>query len=260
MARIIAFTNQKGGVGKTTTCVNLSAFLVEMGKKVLIIDVDPQGNATSGVGVEKSNNASTIYDVFCENCDISQAVQTSPIKNLDIIPTSVELAGAEIELVRMPNRERLLKKYLESVRPSYDYICIDCPPSLGLLTLNAITAADALIIPIQCEYFALEGVALLINTIKLIRKQGLNPNLDIDGVLLTMYDRRSTLTELVANEILKFFGNKVFKTKIPRNVRLAEAPAHGKPITLFDRKCTGAIAYQKLAEEFLARQPKLKEG
>jgi len=252
MARIIAFTNQKGGVGKTTTCVNLSAFLVEMGKKVLVIDVDPQGNATSGIGMEKTGN--TIYDVLCENCDISDAVLTSPIKGLDIIPTSVELAGAEVELVRMPNRERLLKKHLERVRGSYDYICIDCPPSLGLLTLNAITAADALVIPIQCEYFALEGVALLINTIKLIRKQGLNPNLDIDGVLLTMYDKRSTLTELVAAEILKFFGNKVFKTRIPRNVRLAEAPAHGKPITLFDRKCAGAVAYENLAKEFLARQ------
>lgn len=251
MARVIAFTNQKGGVGKTTTCVNLSAYLVQMGKRVLVIDVDPQGNATSGVGNEKTGK--TIYDVFCENCDISMAVQKTPIKNLDIIPTSVELAGAEVELVRMPNREKLLKKYLEVVRPSYDYICIDCPPSLGLLTLNAITAADALIIPIQCEYFALEGVALLVNTIKLIRKSGLNPSLDIDGVLLTMVDKRNSLTELVAAEILKYFGNKVFKARIPRNVRLAEAPAHGKPICLFDPKCAGAVAYENLAKEFLAR-------
>ncbi|MCL2755469.1 MAG: AAA family ATPase [Firmicutes bacterium] len=256
MSKIIAFTNQKGGVGKTTTCVNLSAFLVEMGKKVLIIDVDPQGNATSGIGIEKTKGTKTIYDVLCEQCDISEAVQLSQIKNLEIIPATVDLAGAEVELVRMSGRERILKKYLNQIRSSYDYICIDCPPSLGLLTLNAFTSADALIIPIQCEFFALEGVSQLINTVRLIRSQGLNPSLDIDGVLLTMYDKRSSLTDQVANEILKFFGKKVFKTKIPRNVRLAEAPSHGMPITLYDRKCPGALAYEALAKEFLSRQPK----
>ena len=256
MARVIAFTNQKGGVGKTTTCVNLSSYLVEMGKKVLIIDIDPQGNATSGIGVEKKSDTKTIYDVLCDLCDISEAVQTSPIKNLEIIPATVDLAGAEIELVRINGRERLLKKYLEKVQESYDFICIDCPPSLGLLTLNALTTANALIIPIQCEFYALEGVSQLINTIKLIRRQNLNPDLDIDGVLLTMFDKRSTLTEQVSNEILKFFGKKVFKTKIPRNVRLAEAPSHGLPITKYDPKCPGAIAYQQLAKEFLQRLEK----
>jgi len=256
MGKIIAFTNQKGGVGKTTTCVNLSAWLVEMGKKVLIIDVDPQGNATSGVGVDKARDTKTIYDVLCDECDISDAVALTVVKGLEIIPATVDLAGAEVELVRMPGREKLLKKYLETVRSSYDYICIDCPPSLGLLTLNALTSADALIIPIQCEFFALEGVSQLINTVRLIRKQGLNADLDIDGVLLTMYDKRSSLTEQVSAEILKFFGKKVFKTKVPRNVRLAEAPSHGLPITKYDSKCAGAVAYQALAKEFLARQPK----
>ena len=256
MAKIVAFTNQKGGVGKTTTCVNLSAFLVEMGKRILIVDIDPQGNATSGIGVQKAKDTKTIYDVMCDSTDISEAVQLSPIKGLEIIPATVDLAGAEVELVRMNGRERLLKDQLEKVRKSYDYIMIDCPPSLGLLTLNALTAADALIIPIQCEFFALEGVSQLINTVRLIRKQGLNPSLDIDGVLLTMYDKRSSLTDQVSSEILKFFGKKVFNTKVPRNIRLAEAPSHGKPITLYDRKCTGALAYQQLAKEFLSRQPK----
>ena len=254
MAKILAFTNQKGGVGKTTTCVNLSAFLVEAGKKVLIVDIDPQGNATSGIGIDKEKEIRTVYDILCDGAEISEVVQKSPIKNLDIIPATVDLAGAEVELVRINGRERLLKKHLDQVRGSYDFICIDCPPSLGLLTLNALTSADALMIPIQCEFFALEGVSQLINTVRLIRKQGLNPNLDIDGVLLTMYDKRSTLTDQVANEILKFFGKKVFKTKIPRNVRLAEAPSHGVPITIYDRKCPGAVAYLQLMKEFLDRQ------
>ena len=254
MAKIIAITNQKGGVGKTTTCVNLSAYLVEMGKKVLIVDIDPQGNATSGIGMEKRSGTYTIYDVLCEQCDISEAVQVSNIKGLDIIPATVDLAGAEVELVRMSGRERLLKRYLQKVSGSYDFIVIDCPPSLGLLTLNALTAADALVIPIQCEFFALEGVSQLVNTVKLIRKQGLNSGLDIDGVLLTMVDKRSGLTEQVTNEILKYFGKKVFKTKIPRNVRLAEAPSHGLPIVKYDPKCAGALAYEQLAVEFLQRQ------
>jgi len=254
MAKIIAITNQKGGVGKTTTCVNLSAYLVEMGKKVLIIDVDPQGNATSGIGLEKRVDVHTVYDVLCEQCDISEAVQVSAIKGLDIVPANVDLAGAEVELVRMSGRERLLKKFLQKVGGSYDFIMIDCPPSLGLLTLNALTAADALVIPIQCEFFALEGVSQLVNTVKLIRKQGLNSDLDIDGVLLTMVDKRSGLTEQVANEILKYFGKKVFKTRIPRNVRLAEAPSHGLPIVKYDPRCAGATAYQNLAVEFLQRQ------
>jgi len=253
MAKVIAFTNQKGGVGKTTTCVNLSAYLAELGKKILIIDIDPQGNATASVGVEKYANTKTIYDVLVERSDISEVVKMTQIKGLEIIPATTDIAGAEIELVRVNGRDRLLKQYLQKVRPSYDYICIDCPPSFGLLTLNALTAADALVIPIQCEFLALEGVTQLINTVRLVRKQGLNPTLDIDGVLLTMKDR-SSLSEQVSQEILKFFGKKVFKTKIPRNVRLAEAPSHGVPISLFDRKCAGGVAYQTLASEFLERQ------
>jgi len=254
MARIIAFSNQKGGVGKTTSCVNMSAFLTEMGKKVLIVDVDPQGNASTGVGIQKSPSTKTIYDVICEQCDISEAVQLTPTKGLEIIPATHDLAGAEIDLVRMGSgREKILSGLLKKVRGSYDFICIDCPPSLGLLTVNALAAADAIIIPIQCEFFALEGISQLVNTVRLIRKNGLNPNLDIDGVIFTMVASRSTLTEQVVNEVLKFFGKKVFRTKIPRNVRLAEAPSHGMPITTYDRKCAGAIAYQELTKEYLTR-------
>ena len=255
MAKIVAFTNQKGGVGKTTSCVNMAAYLAEMGKKVLILDVDPQGNASSGVGIQKSKDTKTIYNVICEQNDITDVVQLTKYKNLEIIPATVDLAGAELDLVRMGGgRERILAKYLERVRGSYDFICIDCPPSLGLLTVNSLVAADAIIIPIQCEYYALEGVSQLVNTVRLIRNQGLNPKLDIDGVVLTMKDSRSTLTDQVANEILKFFGKKTFKTKIPRNVRLAEAPSHGMPINAYDKRCAGAIAYYELTKEFLARQ------
>jgi len=252
-ARILAFTNQKGGVGKTTTCVNLSAFLVEAGKRVLIVDVDPQGNASSGVGIIKKPNTKTIYNVLCEQCDISDVVQLTATKGLEIIPATVDLAGAEVELVRMGGRERILKRALDKIRSSYDFICIDCPPSLGLLTVNALTAADAILIPIQCEFYALEGVSQLINTVRLIKKQGLNPDLTIDGVLLTM-ESRGNLQEQVSAEILKYFGKTVFKTRIPRNIRLAEAPSHGMPITLYDRRCAGALAYQSLCKEFLDRQ------
>jgi len=250
-ARIIAFTNWKGGVGKTTTCVNLSAFLVESGKRVLIVDLDPQGNASIGLGIPP-RKAKTIYNVISEDCDISEAVQLTPMKGLEIIPADIDLAGAEEELVRASGRERILKNILDKIRPSYDYICIDCPPSLGLLPVNALTAADALIIPIQCEFYAMEGIAQLMYTIKLIKKR-LNPDLTIDGVLLTM-EARGNLTEQVATEILKYFGKIVFKTRIPRNIRLAEAPSHGKPINLYDRRCAGAVAYQNLCKEFLTRQ------
>jgi len=250
LARIIAYTNWKGGVGKTTTCVNLSAYLVESGKRVLIVDLDPQGNASIGLGIAP-RKTKTIYNLLCEDCELSEAVQLTAIKGLEIIPADVDLAGAEEELVRMPGRERILKTILEKARPSYDYICIDCPPSLGLLPVNALTAADALIIPIQCEFYAMEGIAQLMYTIKLIKKH-LNPNLTIDGVLLTM-ENRGNLTEQVAAEILKYFGKIVFKTRIPRNIRLAEAPSHGKPISLYDRRCTGAIAYQNLCKELLLR-------
>ena len=254
-ARIIAFTNWKGGVGKTTTCVNLSAYLAEAGKRVLIVDLDPQANASSGVGVEKKQSMTSIYTLLCDECEITDAVYTTPVKGLDIIPAHVDLAGAEEELVRLSGRERILKNILDKVRGSYDYICIDCPPSLGLLPVNALTAADSIIIPIQCEFFALEGIVQLIYTVKQVKKR-LNPDLNIDGVLLTM-EGRGNLTEQVSAEILKYFGKAVFKTRIPRNIRLAEAPSHGKPITQYDRKCTGAIAYQNLSKEFLDRMKNL---
>jgi len=255
MGKIIAFTNQKGGVGKTTTCVNLSAYLATLGKKVLIVDVDPQGNATSGVGVVKSLGMQTIYSVMCDQAEASDVIQLTAVKGLEIIPATVDLAGAEIELVRMNGRERILKSVLTKIKDSYDFVCIDCPPSLGLLTVNALTAADGIVIPIQCEFFALEGVSQLINTIRLIKKQGFNPDIDIEGVLTTMMTK-STLTEQVNAEVLKFFGRKVYTTKIPRNIRLAEAPSHGKPICLYDASCSGAKAYKELAFEFLKRQGK----
>jgi len=253
-ARIIAFTNWKGGVGKTTTCVNLSAYLVESGKKVLIVDLDPQGNASIGLNINPKK-CKTIYNLICGDCDISEAVQMTMMKGLEIIPADVNLAGAEEELVRMQGRETVLKKILAKARPSYDYICIDCPPSLGLLPVNALTSADALIIPIQCEFYAMEGIAQLMYTIKLIKKV-LNPELTIDGVLLTM-ETRGNLTEQVSAEILKYFGKVTFKTRIPRNVRLAEAPSHGKPINLYDKKCAGAQAYNALCKELLERHKML---
>ncbi|MCL2228833.1 MAG: AAA family ATPase [Firmicutes bacterium] len=254
-ARVIAFTNWKGGVGKTTTCVNLSAFLAEAGLRVLIVDLDPQGNASLGLGVTPRKHK-TIYNLLCEDCEISEVVQLTAMKGLEIIPADVDLAGAEEELVRMPGRERILKNIIDKIAHNYDYVCIDCPPSLGLLPVNALTAADALIIPIQCEFYAMEGIAQLMYTIKLIKKH-LNPNLSIDGVLLTM-ENRGNLTEQVAAEILKYFGKIVFKTRIPRNIRLAEAPSHGKPINLYDRRCSGAVAYLSLAKELLQRYKSLK--
>jgi len=256
-ARIIAFTNWKGGVGKTTTCVNLSAYLVENGKRVLIVDLDPQGNASIGLGIDPQKNK-TVYNLISGECDIAEAVQLTKIRGLEIIPADVHLAGAEEELVRMSGREKILKNLLEKARPSYDYICIDCPPSLGLLPVNALTAADALIIPIQCEFYAMEGIAQLMLTIKLIKKH-LNPKLEIDGVLLTM-ETRGNLTEQVSAEILKYFGKTVFKTHIPRNVRLAEAPSHGKAINEYDKRCAGALAYSDLAKELINRHRSLSKN
>lgn len=252
MGKIIAFANQKGGVGKTTTCVNLSAYVAAMGKKVLLVDMDPQGNCTSAVGVEKSNDTKTIYNLIDGDSYIEEVIQTTPVKDLDIIPSTVDLAGAEIDLVQMNSREKVVKNILGRVKQKYDYIMIDCPPSLGLLTVNALTACDAVIIPIQCEFFALEGLSQLMNTIRLI-KHHLNPNIDIEGVVLTMKDNRSNLVAQVSNEVCKFFGKKVFETAIPRNIRLAEAPSHGEPILLYDVSSKGADAYLKLAEEFLTR-------
>ncbi len=252
MGKIISFINQKGGVGKTTTCVNLSTFLCAYGKKVLLLDLDPQGNATTGVGVEKNLEMKTFYDIILDECVMKEAILETNIKGLDILPSNVDLAGAEVSLVQRENREKVLKNSLKVVKDDYDYIAIDCPPSLGLLTVNALTASDSIIIPIQCEFYALEGLSQLMNTVKLV-KQHLNENIEIEGVVLTMKDNRSNLINQVAAEIREFFGRKVYDTVIPRNIRLAEAPSHGKPILIYDSRSTGSVAYQDLAIEFLKR-------
>lgn len=252
MGKIISFINQKGGVGKTTTCVNLASYLAVMGKKVLLVDIDPQGNASSSVGINKEDKPKTIYNVIVEDNEIEEVVQKTKVDRLDVVPSSVDLAGAEIELVQMNNREKIVKKILNKVRDLYDYICIDCPPSLGLITVNALTASDTVIIPIQTEYFALEGLSQLMYTLKLVKKH-LNPEIDVEGVVLTMKDSRSNLGAQVAQDITKYFGKKVYETIIPRNIKLAEAPSYGEPICIYDPKSTGAFAYKLLAEEFLKR-------
>lgn len=252
MGKIIAFANQKGGVGKTTTCVNVASYMAAMGKKVLLIDMDPQGNATSGVGIEKTSSTKTIYNVIDGDAIIDEVILSTDIPNLDFVPATVDLAGAEIDLVQLPNRENIIKNRLARVRNKYDYIFIDCPPSLGLLTVNALTCCDSIVIPIQCEFYALEGLTQLMNTIKLVKKH-LNSTLDIEGVVLTMKDSRSNLITQVGNEIKTFFGKKVFETAIPRNIRLAEAPSHGTPIGVYDSSSKGAKAYLALAEEILQR-------
>lgn len=253
MGKIIAFTNQKGGVGKTTTCVNMSAFMALMGKKVLLVDIDPQGNATSGLGQDKSSEVNSIYDVIAEEILIEEAIKPTNIANLDIIPANIDLAGDEVGLVYLKEREKVLKKVLFEVKDKYDFITIDCPPALGLLTVNALTASDGVIIPIQCEFFALEGLSQLMNTVRLVKKTGLNPNINIEGVVLTMRDNRSNLGKQVSEEITKFFGGALFKTSIPRNVRLAEAPSYGEPVYIYDRTCAGSEAYLALTEEYFDR-------
>ena len=250
MGKIVAFLNQKGGVGKTTTCVNMAGYLAEMGKKVLLLDIDPQGNASSSVGIEKDKKHRTIYDVITDDCEIDEVILPTRFDRLNVIPSDVDLAGAEIELVQMNNREKVVRKILNRIKDTYDYICIDCPPSLGLITVNALTACDSVLIPIQCEYFALEGLSQLMYTIKLVKKH-LNENIDVEGVVLTMKDNRSNLGQQVAQDITKYFGKKVYKTIIPRNVRLAEAPSFGEPINVYDSRCPGALAYKALTEEFL---------
>lgn len=250
MARIISIFNQKGGVGKTTTNINLSACLAKKGKKVLIIDNDPQGNSTSGVGIDKSSVEYSLYDVLIDNVNPKKAVIKTEYDNLYVLPSNVDLAGAEIELSMIENRETRLKKAINKISKDYDYIFIDCPPSLGLLTINSLIAADSILIPIQCEYYALEGVSSLLNTYNLV-KTNLNKNLEIEGVVLSMYDGRTNLSIQVLEEVRKHFGKKVYETVIPRNVRLAEAPSYGMPIIEYDAKSKGAIAYNKLANEFL---------
>lgn len=253
MSRIIAIANQKGGVGKTTTNVNLSACLAVAGKRVLTIDIDPQGNTTSGLGIDKNKIEKSIYDVLINGADAKEAIIHTEIDNLDIIVSNIQLAGAEIELVSMISRETILKKALSEIRDSYDYILIDCPPSLGLITINALTASDRLLVPIQCEYYALEGLAQLMNTVNLVQKH-LNPDLKIEGVVLTMFDARTNLAIEVVQEVKKYFRDKVYTTIIPRNVRLGEAPSHGLPIIMYDPKSTGAEAYTDLAEEMIENE------
>lgn len=252
MGKIIAFANQKGGVGKTTTCINVATYMALMGKKVLILDVDPQGNATSAVGINKSKDLKTIYDLIGGESAYEDVIQKTIIDNLFIIPSTVDLAGAEVELIQIPQREKVIKRILDEIKGSYDFILIDCPPSLGLITVNALTASDSVIVPIQCEFFALEGLTQLMNTIRLI-KYHLNPDLDIEGVVMTMKDKRYNLTNQVSNEIIKFFNKKVYLTTIPRNIRLAEAPSHGLPVALYDSTSKGAEAYLSLAEEIMKR-------
>ncbi|ASS89666.1 MAG: ParA family protein [Bacillaceae bacterium] len=251
MCKIISIANQKGGVGKTTTSVNLGACLAYTGKRVLLVDIDPQGNATSGVGIEKADVDLCVYDLLVEDADVKKVIKTTQIENLDVIPATIQLAGAEIELVPTISREVRLKRALEPVKQQYDYILIDCPPSLGLLTLNALTASDSVIIPVQCEYYALEGLSQLLNTIRLVQKH-LNSDLMIEGVLLTMLDARTNLGIQVIDEVKKYFQDKVYQTIIPRNVRLSEAPSHGQPIILYDSRSKGAEVYLELAKEVVA--------
>ena len=254
MGKAIAIFNQKGGVGKTTTNINLGACLALMGKKVLILDIDPQGNTTSGIGIKKKSLDYTVYDLLIEeDFNAKNAILHTNIKGLDIIPASVDLAGAEIELVQLDGREKRLKKAIDKVRDSYDYIFIDCPPSLGLLTINSLTAVESVLIPLQCEFYALEGVSQLVSTIDLVRRN-LNPDLQIEGVILSMFDGRTNLSVQVVQEVKKHFGSLVYSTVIPRNIRLAEAPSHGMAITEYDPKSKGAAAYREFAKEFLSRE------
>ena len=251
MGKAIAIFNQKGGVGKTTTNINLAACLALKGKKVLILDIDPQGNTTSGIGVSKKTLEKTVYNILVDDeFDPREAIINTSVENLDLIPASVDLAGAEVELVQIDGREKALKNGLDKIRDNYDYIFIDCPPSLGLLTINSLAAVDSVLIPIQCEFYALEGVSQLVSTIELVKKS-LNPSLKVQGVILSMFDGRTNLCAQVVQEVKKYFGGKVYSTVIPRNVRLAEAPSFGLPITEYDPKSRGAEAYTEFAEEFL---------
>ncbi|AAZ68959.1 ParA family protein [Ehrlichia canis] len=255
MSKVFAIVNQKGGVGKTTTSINLSTAFSIVNKKTLLIDLDPQGNSSTGFGITYEQRTNTVYEVLINNLPISSAVVTTEIPNLHLLPSTVDLSAAEVELTQVQQREFILKKSLSEVKNSYDYIFIDCPPSLGLLTVNALIAADSIMIPLQCEFFALEGLSHLIKTIEIVKKH-LNPLLSIEGIILTMYDKRNKLSEQVEEDIRKYLKESVYKTVIPRNVRLSEAPSHGKPAIIYDFKCAGSQAYIYLAKEILKKQKK----
>lgn len=252
MGRVLAIANQKGGVGKSTTAINLGAALAESGQAVLLVDMDPQGNATSGLGIDKTQAETTVYELLVEGADAESALHASPQKGLDVLPSAIRLAGAEVELVSAISRETRLRSVLAPIKERYDTILIDCPPSLSILTINALTAADRLFIPMQAEYYALEGLSQLLATVDLVKRH-LNPGLALHGVLLTMVDNRLTIGGQVAQEVEAHFGDRLFETRIPRNVRLVEAPSHGLPITLYDGASKGAMAYRNLAEELISR-------
>lgn len=253
MGRIIAVANQKGGVGKTTTSTNLSACLAEKGKKVLLVDIDPQGNATSGVGIDKNDLENTVYDMIIGECSIDECLIKEALENLDVLPSNVNLSGAEIDLIGIDNREFILKKNIDKIKDNYEYIIIDCPPSLNMLTVNAMTTANTVLVPIQCEYYALEGLSQLLHTINLV-KERLNPELEMEGVVFTMYDARTNLSLEVVENVKNNLKQSIYKTIIPRNVRLAEAPSHGLPINLYDGKSVGAESYRLLADEVIERE------
>ena len=250
MGRIIAITNQKGGVGKTTTAINLSACLAEAGQRVLAVDFDPQGNTTSGLGLEKGNLDNTVYELLMGECKLEECIFQSVQERLDVMPSDMDLSGAEIELLDIQNKESILKDYLEKVEDKYDFIIIDCPPSINLLTINALTAADTVIVPIQCEYYALEGLSQVLKTVALVQKK-MNPHLEIEGVVFTMYDSRTNLSLEVVENVKEHLNQNIYKTIIPRNVRLAEAPSYGMPINLYDPKSSGAESYMLLADEVI---------
>lgn len=253
MGRIIAVANQKGGVGKTTTSINLSACLAELGKKILVIDLDPQGNTTSGLGLDKNEIENTVYELMLDECTIKESIIETDVENLSIIASNVNLAGAEIELLDISEKEYILKGAVDYIRDDYDFIVIDCPPSLNMLTLNAMTTADTILVPIQCEYYALEGISQLIHTIDLVQER-LNPDLKMEGVVFTMYDGRTNLSNEVVDNVRNNLKTTIYKTIIPRNVRLAEAPSHGEPINIYDSKSAGAESYRLLAKEILDRE------
>lgn len=255
--RVIAIANQKGGVGKTTTTINLATAIAATKQRVLILDLDPQGNASTGLGIDRAARGVNSYHVLIGEADLSEAVLTTDIPNLAVVPSGVDLSGAEIELVELDRREQRLADALRRPVADYDYVLIDCPPSLNLLTVNALVAANAVMVPLQCEFFALEGISHLVKTIERVR-QALNPGLELQGIVLTMFDKRNNLSEMVAADVREFFGDKVYKTVIPRNVRISEAPSHGKPVLIYDVKCTGSEAYIHLASEMLKRERSLR--